>query len=718
MALPPSSAFALDESGFDCGTAVLPFTFGDAADQCLESAGRDLDAVNYVTVEAWKYLRIARTEAKSARQDLGLLPSMQLDIVLEILGYLHPLELRQVSRTNKGFRDLLNSPVTDLTWRNSFLVEDHPYSLEDRLPECPAEMSGRRWAKLLFGSRICDDCGRSQADADYHLRRRVCGTCLDQNLINAVPGYSESHIINSAVIRTTRVGEDYNGSWTEDGRLWRSDGAALAAQYELCVTEGGPEAALRFIEERRVLVTKNSELAVRCDDWDWHTQRKFRISYSNRLDRVIASVIKRLITEGFNKDDVATSRYNIYDCDVLYRMRRLTSKLYNRARPHILPRVLEAQTFRLKRERASRILRRTEAILAIAYMALRTPVPGLRHAYYGPPSAIDGFPPIARLINEDSDEPISADDPRLAAALAEASAFVDGWAKEMQARLISLLPDTEPDTEPDFHVLERATSVFRIGTETTIGWNEARAHLDWWQGRPEPGESGEQLIEFNVRGSAAAAELAALLGMDPKTAKAVEMDAADARFVCETCPRELQGRRLAMCWRDCVLHVGSSNAAASHGVSSWLPHGVSSWLQLSSIAAADVRRREEPDDYSSLCTWSCTLCNEFSFQTKNSVKTHIHSNHTVEEPKEGQHLIHFKGPGYPRRRRVMLFMAGRHPARYRCSRCADSLPHIVKLLPKRAIRLHVLDKHLVELSDDDYTEVELLMLPMSGVAPG
>ncbi|KAF8134088.1 hypothetical protein K438DRAFT_1883655 [Mycena galopus ATCC 62051] len=697
MALTPFSAFALDESGFDFDTAVLPFTLGDAAEQFLERAGRDLDTVNLLTFEAWMYLRVARAKTRSTPQNLSLLPSIQLDMVLEILGYLHPLELRQVSRTNKSFRDLLNSPVTDLTWRNSFLVEDHPDCPEDWLPECPSEISGRRWANLLFGPRVCDECGRSKAEPDYSLRRLVCGTCLEQNLIDEVPGYSESHVLNSAVDRTRRFGEHHDSSWTERGRFWRRDGASLATQYELRIAEGGPEAALQFIEDQKILVAKNGDLALRCEDWDWETQRKSRISYSNRLDKVRKSVMKRLLSEGFDERDVEKSGYHIGNCDVLYRIPRLTSKLWKRARPRILLDVLAAQTSRLERERASRILRRKEDISTIAYMALRTPVPGLRHAYYGPPRVIESFPPIAQLVNEDSDEMMTPEDPRLAAALAEAPAFVDGWAKEMQARLISLLPDTEPD----FHVLERATSVFRIGTETAIGWNEARAHLDWWKGRPRPGGSGEQLIEFNIRGSAAAAELAALLGMDPATTKAAEIDATGARFVCGICQPDSQGRRLAMRWRDCVLHVEGSNTAASHGVSSW--------LQLSSIGAADVRRREQPDDYSPLRTWSCILCNEFSFETQNSVINHIHLNHAVEKPMEGQHLIHFKGPEYPRWRRVMLFMAGQHPARYQCNRCANSFPHIVKLFSKRAIRLHIPDRHLVEAE---------LMLPMSGVAPG
>jgi hypothetical protein len=87
----------------------------------------------------------------------------------QILGYLHPLELLQVSRANKAFRELLYAPITDLTWRNSFLVENDPDSLGTdadnpdsspyQIPLCPPHMSGRRWARLLFGPQICQVSG-------------------------------------------------------------------------------------------------------------------------------------------------------------------------------------------------------------------------------------------------------------------------------------------------------------------------------------------------------------------------------------------------------------------------------------------------------------------------------------------------------------------------------------------------------------------------------
>ncbi|KAJ7231783.1 hypothetical protein C8J57DRAFT_1580478 [Mycena rebaudengoi] len=350
--------------------------------------------------------------------------------------------------------------------------------------------------------------------------------------------------------------------------------------------------------------------------------------------------------------------------------------------------------------RAARIELRKNA----AFLALRAPVPGSRSTYYLPPHTIYAFPLIAQLVNEDPAEPLALGDPRLVAAVAAAPAFLDAWALDIQRSLIVLLPSPGPpgswhNLQPGIHLLQRATSVFKVQLPYIynyrrymfIGWNGARA----WCHQPE----GD--VEFDLQGSMAAAALAVLLGLDPETVTAAEMDEANARFLCGTCPPESKGQRRARRWRHCVFHASNSNAVT---------HSASNWLLLSPAAAADVRRREQPDDYSDLCVWSCTLCTLFipSFKTQSSVRDHLRVKHQIADPTGGDHFIRFLGPQIPRRRRVMFHVDAVHPARYRCRRCP---PHVVKLFRLRALRLHVRDKHLVEFSDDDYDEFDLLSTP-------
>ncbi|KAJ7258875.1 hypothetical protein C8J57DRAFT_1643529 [Mycena rebaudengoi] len=779
MALPTtSSPDDLYESGLDVDAVSLPFILSDPAAEGLQRSVRNLDAsesassfsakeaiklaaVNYVRVEAWKSLRIHQLKWKSPPGALSLLPSMQLDIVLEILGYLHPLELLEVSRTSKTFHELLRSVATDSTWRNSFMVEDHPESPADQLPQCPSQLSGRRWAKLLFGAQICEECDQreSSADVDYVLwRRRIITSaqsprydtwlrCIPRIIFNGPPDDTRAFTVK-------KVGLDYDGVFDFGrGRFWRGDGAAVASQYEAHVTSSGGsefEAVRCFVQEQQALVEKKRDLTARCEDWARHTRRKYSREYNTMLDKVTISASKRLIAEGFDERDIQRSWYDISACEAFYRMPRLTSRLWNRARPHIVPHVEEAQIQRLARELETRIARWKEAIISAALMALRAPVPGSRNTYYIPPHTIDAFPPIAQLISEDSEEPLSPDDRRLVAALAAAPAFVDAWALNIQRSLVVLLPDPGPGSEhnlqPGLHSLERATSVFKVPQSNNynsrgifIGWDGARAHLHWCHGRPV----GERPVQFDPQGSAAAAAaLAVLLGLDPETVTAAQMDEADARFKengtlgisSQTWNRakerveesrtavgehhrwvnfntirvwelsagvtgSMAGERVARL--RMVFHTSSSNAAT---------HGAPNRLLLSPIAAADVRRREGPDDYSALCVWSCTLCNHFipSFGRQSSVRDHLRANHQIAEPAEGEHFIRFLGPENPRQRRVMLFVGGAHPTRYRCHRCTQALPHIVKLFSLRAIRFHVPDRHLVEFSDDEYTGFELL----------
>ncbi|KAJ7239805.1 hypothetical protein C8J57DRAFT_1527848 [Mycena rebaudengoi] len=522
MALP--TLLDLDESGW----MSLLFISSDPATELLQRPTRNLDTINCIR--------------------------MDLDIVLEILRYLHPLELLQISRTSKAFHELLRFPITDLTWRNSFMVEDHPKTRasDPKLPPCPSQISGRRWAKLLFSPKICEECCqcKSSADVDYALLRRVCDTCLDAN------------------------------------------------------------------------------------------------------------AERRLSAEGFDKRDLWTLWRVICACEALCRKPRLTTSVDSCSPAHRPPR-------RGNANQAPRIELRKNA----AFLALRAPVPGSRNTYYLPPHTIYAFPLIAQLVNEDPAEPLALDDPRLVAAVATAPAFLDAWALDIQRSLIVLLPSPGPpgswhNLQPGIHLLQRATSVFKV--QLPYIYNYRRYMFIGWDGS-----------------MAAAAALAVLLGLDPETVTAAEMDEANARFLCGTCPPESKGQRRARGWRHCIFHASNT---------------------------ADVRRREQPDDYSDLCVWSCTLCTLFipSFETQSSVRDHLRVKHQIADPAGGHHFIRFLGPQIPRRRRVMFHVDAVHPARYRCRRCP---PHVVKLFRLRALRLHVRDKHLVEFSDDDYDEFDLLSTP-------
>ncbi|KAK7017319.1 F-box domain-containing protein [Favolaschia claudopus] len=674
-------------------TLPLPFVEADPAEEISPRSARNLD-----------------TEVKYESSSLSLFPSMHLDIILEVLAYLHPLELSQLSLTNKAFRELLTSPIADPIWRRSFLVDDYPQAEHAnlRLPQCPTGVSGQRWTRVLFGRLKCEYVHLAQCFPFLSNARK-------HSLLDVIPGYDATHVLNWIVHRTQRAPASDDLPWDyHRGRFWRSDADAVVAEYERLSTGDDSEVAISsFIEARKKSVAELSELADRCNEWYWAVRHTSSMEYSKNLDKVCIRAAKRLVAEGFDQRDVDSSFYDINDCELFYRKPRLTSKLWNRARPFIVPSVLAARTQRLKHERELRIQARKQAILGHAITKLQAAVPGVRHGYHLPPHTIANFPPLAQLIEEDSEDSISADDPRLIQALEASPAFVESWILEMKKLLIAVLPKVESQPQqlenPDFHRLELAISVFRIHRtgmhfEVAIGWDEARAHLHRWTGEPELPFLGAEMIQLEDQGSRVAAELVLLVGLNPDIATASQMDFVDARFVCNDCSPESQGQRHAMDWRESVVHSASKQQDISHDVPSW--------TLLSPLGAADVRRRDGPPDYTRLPSWSCTMCNGFLpslLGRHRVVKYHLYKAHSIENPIEGEHLVHFLLPIRPPRRRIMLFEGGSHPARFRCNRCAQTHPSVVKLFSMRALTLHVPDKHQVEFSDSEYTEAELLL---------
>ncbi|KAJ6602029.1 hypothetical protein DFH09DRAFT_1126198 [Mycena vulgaris] len=608
----------------------------------------------------------------------------------QILGHLHPLMLVQVSRASQSFRHLLRSPITDSTWRNSFLVDA-------QLPCCPSQVSGRRWAKLLFGCHICDECGLPGTNPDYIICRRVCTSCMDPKHVR------ELHIMVHKALRAGRESSD-----AED-----SD-SAIGSPYETRNCHVGLHAVQRFFQSQMAVGSENRNRAERCEAWASTVLRHSRPEYWAKLNKVTVSVMNRLIAEGFDLGDVQEIRYGLKDCDLLWRKPRLTSKLWHQVRPYILPQLLLVRTQRLEYERNWRIRTRKQAILAAVVLTLSTPVTGSLHCYHAPPRAIEEFPPIARLMSEGSEEALTRDAPQLVAALADGAQFVDAWCMEIQTLLVSLLPSVDAK-RPDIRLLERATSVFRVQKPgdlatptpfwTAFGWDEVRTYLDWCSEQPPSYLGSHEMAAFEARGAATAAAIAKLLGLDPDTTTAAQMDAVDARFMCKTC---LGVRRQALPWRECVLHdIEKSGSLVAL-------HSIPSWTVLSRLATANVQQREEPEDYSSIPNWACMLCHHHfpgaGTQLHDFMQYHIRNYHDIEHPVEGQHLIYFVGTERPQRRHVTLAVGGEHPMRYRCNRCAEDLPEIVKLFSLRGIRLHVMYRHFVELpGEKDWTEDDLIL---------
>jgi hypothetical protein len=136
--------------------------------------------------------------------------------------------------------------------------------------------------------------------------------------------------------------------------------------------------------------------------------------------------------------------------------------------------------------------------------------------------------------------------------------------------------DLGKEHELEFDVLELATSVFscppceaeaKAPSEASalVGWNELKNHL-YCMTSKEPSSAstsqdkkGKSRLEFPLRadrgGTKDAISLLKMLGLDPSTTTAEQLDLLDPRFLCLCCPREVSkgiAGRKAMGWRESV----------------------------------------------------------------------------------------------------------------------------------------------------------------------
>ncbi|KAJ7837706.1 hypothetical protein B0H13DRAFT_2105152 [Mycena leptocephala] len=116
----------------------------------------------------------------------GPLLDLPLDILLEILKIVHPLDLLYLSRTNKALREFLLDRTSVSIWRGSLeLVEGSP-------PQCPPYTNEVQWTRLLF-EEVCHVCC-STLEHDFsfdpiwwEFGARYCSECCPDQVVKKLP---------------------------------------------------------------------------------------------------------------------------------------------------------------------------------------------------------------------------------------------------------------------------------------------------------------------------------------------------------------------------------------------------------------------------------------------------------------------------------------------------------------------------------------------------
>ncbi|KAJ3784353.1 hypothetical protein GGU10DRAFT_30471 [Lentinula aff. detonsa] len=135
--------------------------------------------------ESLEDARVARNNSKvvgrSSRGRLENILKIPLDVMLEIYGYLEPLDILRLSRTSKDLRAFLMIRSNAIVWRTA-------RSNVPDLPPLPFDLSEPQYANLAFDS-YCHICMRKPCEAIiWQCRVRCCNKCFSSTL------YSRSNL--------------------------------------------------------------------------------------------------------------------------------------------------------------------------------------------------------------------------------------------------------------------------------------------------------------------------------------------------------------------------------------------------------------------------------------------------------------------------------------------------------------------------------------------
>ncbi|EDR01174.1 uncharacterized protein LACBIDRAFT_312439 [Laccaria bicolor S238N-H82] len=681
--------------------------------------------INHLAMWIYGQWRRSLPKTRVSHCDLRMICTMPLDILYEIFEHLHPIDLYHISRTNRSFQDILRSPSSSSIWRAA-------YEKEDEIPRCPEDISELEWADLLFGKRICQQCGNGGAPPNLTFRHRLCRKCARLCLVKQRDLVFPSSSIWSLVRRSQVINMCPDGTFDDDWPLYLKD-ESKRIDLRLSLT-------VDFADIKKVVEEHNKKRNLDIDSirshvlktfrWAQRTAQAYQTQREVRYERNMRRVHARLVRSGHTLIDVQKAQF---DEDVLDEIKDLKSSLPTRIwdylKPQLEPAIHLARLTRLEKARKQLIRARISFIKDQYNQYKKDETHPSTWSYHPPLYTVCEFDMLRRLIEREGDELLSADDEGVKDAMRTLPGAVEEWTREKMRQLAGLLPGSrrvgadacddltgdamsidspprEPD-EPDLHLLNLATSVFTcLGSTISsiragrclIGWDGAGPHLrcgalqTHWDKR----------LHFSRRGYEAAGALVELVGWDKGTATVGEMDGFDGRFVCGGCTSASagEGGRKALTWRECVLHYMEKESDLAR-------HSRPSWSLLTDEAKADVVRREEFDPYIKDKSWTCAHCSVHYLAPvdRKGAIDHCKSAHEIRRPIENlDYLYVITTERTPRRPAVF-----REIADCLCLRCPET--GVTRLRTLGALVPHLRDAHQVEapLVCRDWVQVRTIL---------
>ncbi|KAG8964429.1 hypothetical protein FRC05_003803 [Tulasnella sp. 425] len=527
-----------------------------------------------------KTARSARTSGKSRnRLKEDRFNSLPLDVVYEILGYLTPLDLLHLARTNKALRNHLMSKRSRGAWKTARAAAEPP------VPTCPKDLSEPQLAVLLF-TRECTVCSKPLTgfpNVWWILRLRACKVCFQANTISGRAAAKEYAYLDdfrtvlellpgeSMWSRSRRRPDPYEDYYLSEVVRQMSE---IVEHHQLrfeARVEGSRTDFEKFVEKTKSEIGEKIDSASILMKWARERDQAERRIANEMREKRREEVISKLVELGHDLRDARQASYAYSAIPNLFLTAQpLTPAAWKRIQP-LAERLVDEQN-RIRTEGEEDPVRRTRrTVFCQRYSSFKS-------SYN---AVLDTLMPSATFLMkiESVKEVIEVEGTDVSPSIfdhvfSDLPNHLEKWRKERKLELTRLVlagqPEPEADTDPEaaeeHGILSLATSIF-----STCGYGHSLAHdedtVHWmdtigdhftkkvYHTPPrKPTSSFEEMQCTRVVGGLVghAELLVKAVGLDPNTATITDMDDLDARFYCDDCSLvKLRGEMVARNWRNC-----------------------------------------------------------------------------------------------------------------------------------------------------------------------
>ncbi|EPQ54810.1 hypothetical protein GLOTRDRAFT_139298 [Gloeophyllum trabeum ATCC 11539] len=568
---------------------------------------------------------------------LRVLLEMPLDVLYEIFGSLHPLDLLRLSWTSREFRRVLMNRSARTVWIRSLK------SVEG-MPECPEDVTEPQWARLAFYPS-CHYCGAMNCQTVvWSCRVRCCNKCMKEYFVDS------KHPIFKPLIQVWR---DHLHTWIPSHYIFSKEKHVyLKSEAEAFVRRVHPRpswgALKAILKEREEIVIPLYEHAEECDEWFEEEKEKRALELDEVRSARRQAVVAKLYEAGYGEELTALMNYDIdsfMDHPLVSQPKELTERIWNNIQGPLIKWMEEKKLQRLEHDRIEAMLMR-DAMAADLYEEwLRTQSP------------VEAYPSIADvllmkefndIILQPADIDVTAAD--FAPAMGALPRLVEEWREKTGLKLCELMSREEGQDEEALNVprrLELATTIFRCTScRDFINYPRALSHkcltrpryanpkrgycakeagekqsdlmLRWGTLEHEPWNYDGNGLLFADKASDLVKQLVESCGLDPDTTTREEMNERNDRFACMTCVTGGSRPHTVMSWNTAVEHRLRDHAELED---------FKGFVHLTPQDARHARELERPRGFVPFewmdnrpgihpMYWHCTFCRENILETR------------------------------------------------------------------------------------------------------